>query len=187
MRYTGEYKWMGMSGIPFVVLGTVLLIHFRTPETAVGYLVMCQIFNGIGTGIWSITGQMGVMASVNHQEVAVALALYSMFGSIGSGIGQAVAGSLWTNTLFDELVRRLPEEFMDQAATIYGDIEVQMSYPMGSDVRNAINGAYADVQRKMVIAGSAFLPILVICVVVWKNISLKQKSGESGQPKGNVW
>merc|ERR1712093_595825 len=92
---TGDFKFTAYGGIPFVVLGTALLIHLRTPSTHVGLLVMCQVFNGIGTGIWATTAQLAVMASVSHQEVAVAIALWGMFGSIGSAIGQAIAGALW--------------------------------------------------------------------------------------------
>merc|ERR1711964_637479 len=46
---TGDFKFTAFGGIPFVVLGTALLIHLRTPSTHVGLLVMCQVFNGIGS------------------------------------------------------------------------------------------------------------------------------------------
>ena len=99
VRHTGTYKWTAIAGIPFCVLGTVLLIYFRTPESHVGYLVMLQMFNGIYSGIWAPTSQLAIMASISHQEIAVALAIFSLFGSIGAAVGLAVAGAIWTQLL----------------------------------------------------------------------------------------
>lgn len=60
---------------------------------------MCQIFNGIATGIWSIAAQLAIMASVTHQEIAVSMAIFGLFGSIGAAIGLAIAGALVRNFL----------------------------------------------------------------------------------------
>lgn len=166
----------------------MLLIHFRTPESHIGYLVMCQMFNGISSGIWALAAQLAVMASITHQEIAVGLAMWGLFGSIGASIGLAIAGGLWNNILPVQLLKFLPEGSKDQMLTIFGDINVQKSYPMGSPVRDAIIAAYADVQRKMVIAGAAFIPLCLICLVMWKNINVKELERTRGkQTKGNVW
>lgn len=186
IRFTGRYKWPSLIGIPFVTLGTVLLIHFRRPETPIGYLVMCQFFNGIGTGIWATTAQISIMASVNHQEIAVAIALWGLFASIGSAIGNAIAGALWTNIFPGRLMSELPEESKNLTMPIYGDITTQLSYTEGP-IRDAIVNAYAHVQRLMVISGAAFLPLLIIFVLMWKNIDLRKRQQEQGQSKGNVW
>ncbi|KAK6376145.1 hypothetical protein LTS17_007396 [Exophiala oligosperma] len=188
IRYTGRYKWISYSGIPFCVLGTALLIHFRQPHSHVGYLVMCQLFNGISSGIWALTAQLAVMASVSHQEVAVALAMWGMFGSIGASIGLAIAGGIWTNILPTQLYNQLPEGSKDLAPSIYASLVTQLSYPRGSPIRDAIIAAYADVQRKMVIAGASFIPLLLVCIMVWRNIDVKKLEQTHGkQAKGNVW
>lgn len=188
IRYTGDYKLPSLAVIPFAVLGTALLIHFRTPESHVGYLVMCQLFNGIYSGVWALTGQLAIMASVGHQEIAVSLALFGLFGAIGASIGYAVAGALWTNIFPVRLAARLPEDVKNMTATIYGDITVQLSYEMGSPERDAIIGAYQDVQRKMVITGVAFIPICALLVFFWKNINVKKLEQSQGkQTKGNVF
>lgn len=107
---TGAVKWTAIAGIPFVVLGTVLLVEFRRPSTHVGLLVLFQILNGIGDGIWTPVGKLAVMASVSHQQVAVGVALYGLFGSIGSAIGNAVAGAIWNNVLPQKLEEFLPAD-----------------------------------------------------------------------------
>ncbi|KAI1117743.1 siderochrome-iron transporter MirB [Nemania sp. NC0429] len=188
-RWSGEYKWLAIiGGVPFATLGTALLIYFRTPGTHIGYLVMCQLFNGISSEIWTLTAQLAIMASVTHQEIAVSLALWNLFGSIGSSIGLAIAGALWNNILPVKLYEFLPDDAKDQAAEIFGDIVIQLSYPIGTPIRDAIIAAYGDVQRKMVIAGAAFLPPCLLCLFLWKNINVKALEASRGkQNKGNVF
>lgn len=188
VRYTGTFKWPSIAVIPFAVLGTALLIHFRTPESQTGYLVMCQLFNGIYSGVWALTAQLAIMASVSHQEIAVGLAMWGLFGSIGAAIGFAVSGALWTNIFPGQLYKALPDDSKNLTATIYGDITVQLSYPMGSPIRTAIIEAYQDVQRKMVITGVAFIPLCLGCLFLWRNINVKKLEEEEGkQTKGTVF
>ncbi|KAI0448885.1 MFS general substrate transporter [Xylaria acuta] len=107
---TGAVKWTAIAGSPFVVLRTVLLVEFRKPSMHVGLLVPFQILNGLGDGIWTPVGKLAVMASVPHQQVAVGVALYGLFGSISSAIGNAVAGAIWNNVLQQKLEEFLPED-----------------------------------------------------------------------------
>ncbi|KAI0594285.1 major facilitator superfamily transporter [Biscogniauxia sp. FL1348] len=188
VRYTGAVKWPAIAGIPFAVLGTALLIHFRQPSSHVGLLVMCQIFNGISSEIWSLGSKLAVMASVDHQQIAVVVALHSLFASIGAAIGFAIAGGIWTNILPAKLYENLPEGSKNLTSSIYGSLVIQESYPLGSPIRDAIIASYADVQRKMVIAGTAFLPLCIISIFMWKNINvLKIEETKGKQTKGNVW
>lgn len=188
ISYTGEFKWTAYSGIPFMLLGTALLIPLRQPSTHVGLLAMTQVLNGLGTGLFAACGQLAVMAPVSHQEVAVVIAIWGMFGSIGASIGLAIAGSMWNNILPGELLRRLPEATKANATLIFGDIVTQMSFLDGTPERDAVVGAYADVQRKMVIAGACFMPLVLASIYVWRNVNVKKLEEEKGnQTKGNVW
>ncbi|KPM39223.1 Siderophore iron transporter mirB [Neonectria ditissima] len=188
IRYIGSFKWPSIAMMPFAVLGTALLIHFRTPNTDTGYLVMCQLFNGIYSGVWALTAQLAIMSCVTHQEIAVSIALFGLFGSIGAAVGYAIAGALWTNIFPVQLLARLPDDSKDLMASIYADITVQLSYPPGSEIRQAINDAYSDVQRKMVITGVAFIPLCLGCLFMWKNINVRKLEESKGkQNKGNVW
>ena len=66
--------------------------------------------------------------------------------------------------------------------TIYGDINVQLSYEYGSPTRHAIAQAYGDAQRYMLIIATAIQIISIGCVWVWKDINVK----EFKQVKGRV-
>lgn len=184
LRYWGYPKLLSLAMTPFAVLGTALLIHFRHPGTYVGWLVMCQLFQGIYSGVWALTGQLAITASVNHQEVAVALALYGLFGSIGASIGEAIAGAMWTNLFYDRLVEYLPEASKDLATDIYAKLDTQLLYA-GTPEGEAINLAYGYVMRLMVICGVCFIPLCIASILLWRNINVKRLEEEKGrQMKG---
>ncbi|KAM5523951.1 siderophore iron transporter mirb [Fusarium oxysporum f. sp. phaseoli] len=187
IRYTNDYKWTSMAGVPFAALGSALLVHFRRPDTNIGFLVMCQVFTGVAIGIWGLTAQLALMASVRHQEVAIALAMSGLFGSIGVSLGFTVAGALWTNIVPANLYEALPEDSKNLTSILFGDIREQLSYPIGSPVRDAVIMAFQDAQHKMVIVGACLVPFMLACIFVWKKIDLRKRQQEEGQSKGNIF
>jgi MFS family permease len=187
ISWTGRYKWMAYVGIPFMLLGTALLIPFRTPDTSVGILTMTQIFVGFGSGLFATCGQLAIQVPVSHQEIAVVTAIWGLFGSIGASIGNAIAGAMWTNIVPGELLKRLPEEAKNQSAAIFGDINLQMSFLDGTPERDAVVGAYAHAQRLMVIAGACIMPLCAAAIFLWKNVNIKELEAKKGkQTKGTV-
>lgn len=188
ISYTGNFKWIAMTGVPITLLGTALLIPFRQPDSPVGVLAFTQVLVGLGTGIFATCGQLAVMAPVTHQQVAVVNALWGLFGGFGSSIGYSIAGAMWNGITPGKLYELLPEGSKDQAATIFGDITVQMSFADGTPERAAVVGAYAHTQRLMVIAGACFIPLCVASIFIWKNINVKKLEEEQGkQTKGLVF
>ncbi|KAF9892060.1 hypothetical protein FE257_002466 [Aspergillus nanangensis] len=185
IRYTGEFKWTVWGGVPLFLLGTALLIPFRKPDTHVGILVMTQVLVGLGTCLFVVCGQLAIQAPVRHQDIAAVMAIWGLFGSIGASVGFAIAGGMWTNIVPGELYKRLPAESKNLTMTIYSDMVVQMSYADGTPERDAIVGTYADIQRKMVIAGTCLVPLCIACVYFWRNINVKKLDRE--QTKGNVF
>ncbi|CAE6996398.1 hypothetical protein P3342_000373 [Pyrenophora teres f. teres] len=188
IRYSGNFKWTAYTGVPIVLLGTALLIPFRQPSTNPGVLALTQILVGLGCGFFATCAQLAVNVPVTHQEVAVINALWGLFGSFGSSIGYAIAGAMWNNLLPEQLRMRLPESSKADYRTIFGDIQVQKSFLDGTPERDAVVGAYADVQRKMVITGACFIPLCLGSIYVWKNINIKKLEEEKGkQTKGTVF
>ncbi|KAF2853038.1 siderophore iron transporter-like protein mirB [Plenodomus tracheiphilus IPT5] len=188
ISYTGNFKWTAYSGVPVVILGTALLIPFRTPSTSPGVLALSQVIVGLGTGIFATCAQLAVMVPVTHQEIAAITALWGLFGSFGSSIGVAIAGAMWNNLLPRELYNRLPEASKVNATLIFGDIETQIAFLDGTPERDAVVGAYSYIMRNMVIAGVALVPLCLASIFLWKNINIKKLEEEKGkQTKGTVF
>ncbi|KAH7396973.1 major facilitator superfamily domain-containing protein [Phaeosphaeria sp. MPI-PUGE-AT-0046c] len=188
ISYTGNFKWTAYTGVPIVILGTALLIPFRTPDTSPGVIALTQVIVGLGTGIFSTCAQLAIMVPVTHQEIAAVNALWGLFGSFGSSIGFAIAGAMWNNMIPQQLYERLPEASKVNSTLIFGSIEVQLSYEDGTPERAAIVGAYQHVMRLMVITGVALVPLCLGSIYLWKNINVRKLEEEKGkQTKGTVF
>ncbi|GAB1194007.1 hypothetical protein APSETT444_003244 [Aspergillus pseudonomiae] len=144
----GQFKWLGMGGVPFMLLGTGLLIHFRTSQTSIGYVVMCQVFNGVAGSTLIATQRMAAQSSVGHENLAVITALIGLFSSLGAAIGSTVATAIWTNLMPHYLREYLPAADQKNLPIIYGSLVEQLQYPWGSPTRIAIVQAYTEVQQK---------------------------------------
>ncbi|KAL1953298.1 hypothetical protein VTO42DRAFT_3028 [Malbranchea cinnamomea] len=183
VRVTGRFKWIALYfGVPLTILGVGLMIKFRQPDVNIGYIIMCQIFIAFAGGACVITEQMAAMAAAKHSHVAVVLAVEGMFANIGGSIGSTIAAAIWTGVFPKKLAEYLPEDVLPNLPSIYAELPVQLSYPRGSPARQAIERAYGDAQRDMLIAATAVLAIGVVATAVWRDIKVK----DFKQVKGNV-
>lgn len=183
LRYTGDFKWQSLGfGMPFTLLGIVLMIVFRQPEVNIGYIVMCQLFIAFGGGTLVIAQQVGAMAATTHQYIAVVLAILSVFNSIGGAIGASIAGAIWGGTFSSDLARFLPVESQADAPLIAGNLTMQLSYPIGDPTRIGIQNAYGNSQRIMLIAATAITALGFPAVAMWRAIDTRQRK----QVKGRV-
>ncbi|KAJ3522901.1 hypothetical protein NM208_g12670 [Fusarium decemcellulare] len=183
IRRFGRFKWLCLFfGVGFTILGVGLMLKFRTIDTDVGYIVMCQIFIAFAGGTIVISEQTAAMAAVEHQFIAVVLAIQYMFANIGGGIGLSIAAAIWQGVFPKELAKRLPESALANLTTIYESLPAQLSYEWGSEERIAIQESYAAGQKMMLIAGTATLAIAAVSVLVWHDYDVRDRK----QVKGRV-
>lgn len=183
VRWTGRFKWLALYfGVPVTILGVGLMAAFRQPDVNIGYIVMCQIFIAVAGGTLVICEQMAAMASTTHQYIAVVIAIEGMFANVGGAVGLTVAGAIWTAVFPQRLAEYLPPESQANATAIYGSLAVQLQYPVGTPTRAAIQRAYGDAQRIMIIASTVIQVISLISVMVWRDIKVK----DFKQVKGRV-
>jgi hypothetical protein len=173
IHYTGRFKLACLYfGIPLSILGMGLMIYFRRPDTNIGYIVMCQILISAAAGVIIICDEIAIMAAASHQHIAVVLAVVSMFSNVGGAIGLTVAAAIWQGVFPKKLAAYLPASELPDLLTIYEDINTQLSYPVGSSARIAIQHAYGDAQMMMLIAGSAVWVIGIGAVLMWRDIKV---------------
>ncbi|KAJ2891723.1 siderophore iron transporter mirB [Zalerion maritima] len=181
IRWTGRFKWVALYfGLPLMMLGVGLMVHFRQPDISIGYVIMTQIFVAFAGGPIVIAGELAMMAPSDHQHIAVIIAILDLFGSVGTALGLTVASAIWTHSFRTALEKYLPESA--PIDYIYGSIYSQLAYPVGSPTRDAISLAYGDTQRLMLITSVCLLAGAVFCAALWRDIKLK----DSKQVKGNV-
>ncbi|KAM0429263.1 hypothetical protein ACHAPT_006477 [Fusarium lateritium] len=183
IRYTGRYKPICLYfGLPMSIFGLGLMIHFRQPGIDISYIVMCQIFVSVGAGAIMIGGGVAAVATASHQHIAVVIAIQAMFSEVGGAIGLSIAAAIWQGVFPKKLAEYLPASELPQLLDIYATVEMQLAYPTGTPAREAIQHAYGDAQKMLLIAGTAVWAIGVAATIAWKDINVK----EINQVKGNV-
>lgn len=180
IRKTGRYRWLLFVGVPLYTFAQGLMIYFRRPNQSVGYLVMCQVFTSMGGSVFILCMQIAILAAVDHQHVAASLALLSVVGNIGYAVGSTISGAIWTNTFEKALERYLPESALESLADIYQDLEVQLSYEVGSPERLAIQKAYGFAQTRMLAAGTGIMVFGFIAMFMMKDYNLKKMTQTKG-------
>jgi hypothetical protein len=174
IRYNGRLKWWALYfGAPLTILAVGLMIKFRQPDSNIGYIIMCQILIAFGGGALVICEQMTVMAVSKQENIPAIIAIESSIISIGSAIGSTIAEAMWTGIFPVKLLQLLPESSKDQFSSIYGSIDTQISYAPGTPVRNAIDHAYGDTQRVMLITATCLYSITLVSILFWKDINVK--------------
>ncbi|KAH8668466.1 major facilitator superfamily-domain-containing protein [Xylariales sp. PMI_506] len=171
---TGRFKWLLYIAVPLYIFSQGLMIYFRKPNQNVGYLVMCQVFISIGGSIFIIIEQLAILAAVDHQHIAAALALLNVVGTVGDALGSTISGAIWTYTFPVALGWWLPDDAQADLEDIYEDLDTQLSYPVGSPERIAIQDAYAYAQTRMLAAGVGVMGLALIWILLFKNINLKK-------------
>ena len=180
---TKHFKYLCLFfGLPLMFLGSGLMIHFRGQDADIGYVIMCQIFIAFAGGTMVIGEDMAVMAASDREGIPMALSLISLFSNVGGAIGYAVCASIYNNTYLSALRSHLPANLKDQANTIYlGGITTQLTYPVGSPIREAAAYAWGWSQRQNCIASTCILVLAIPAILLWKDFNVDKK-----QNKGTV-
>ncbi|KAF2464536.1 MFS general substrate transporter [Lindgomyces ingoldianus] len=175
ISFTGRYKPISVFlAFPLIVLGTSLLIYFREPTRYLGYIAMCNIFINFGFGILMLTVEIGILAAAAAQQYfAITIALLNLFTYIGNAIGFTISSAIWQGTLPQKLALHLPPEDQGNLTTIFGSIEEQLGYEWGSPTRLAIQHAYADTWRFLLITSVSVWIVGLVSMLVWKNMNVK--------------
>lgn len=127
IRYTGRFKWtISYFALPLDILAISLMIHFRQPGTDIGYIVITQISTAVAGATTVIGRELAMMASSDHQHLAVVIAVLSLFCSIGSAVGSTVSAATWTANFYENLIKDVPGGV--NVRDIYASLPKQLSY-----------------------------------------------------------
>ncbi|KAF3046950.1 hypothetical protein E8E12_009159 [Didymella heteroderae] len=177
IKWTGHYKYFVTAGAAIYIVGFGIMLAYRNEDASTWSIIGNQIAIGIGGGFLNVPAQLGVQASASHQQVAAATTVFLTILEIGGAVGSAVSGAIWTTYVPRKLQQYLPPDLASNYATIYSDGTVAANYtlyPHGTPERIAINRAYQETMRYMLIGAiCAAVPILPLSLCM-KNYKLDQ-------------
>ncbi|KAF4252562.1 hypothetical protein CNMCM8689_005262 [Aspergillus fumigatus] len=167
IKYTRRYRAFVIAGCVVYIIGMVLMMVTRHEGSTPAQILVTQVVVGIGGGLLNVPVQLGVQASASHQEVAAATAMFLTSMEMGGAVGAALSGAVWTHNIPRKLRLYLPEENKGDADAIFGKITKALSYPLGSPVRVAINQAYQETFKKLLIlALIAIIPLVPLSLAM---------------------
>lgn len=180
VRQTRHFKYTALFfGLPLMFLGAGLMIHFRSADQGIGYLVMCQIFIAVAGGTLVISEDMAVMAAADRDGVPMMLSLLGLASNVGGAFGYAVTGAIYDNTWPQAAARFLPDDMKANATALFnGGYTAQKLYPVGDPVRTAINEAWGYYEKQACIAATAVLVLAIPAIAVWKNYNVDRKQNK---------
>lgn len=156
IRRTRRYKRFVILGCILYILGLISMLFLRNSSSTFLSILGSQILLGAGGGIVNVSVQVGIQAAGDPADVGTATALFLTALEMGGAVGASVAGAVWTNQLPQKLVEYLPIGRKGEAGAIFAELERALSYPVGSDMRIAVNAAYQDTMD--------ILTIMAVCV-----------------------
>jgi MFS transporter, SIT family, siderophore-iron:H+ symporter len=166
-----------LAGTSLFMVAFGLLIHYRGSTSATSGqagVIAAQVVLGVAGGMFPYPAQASLQVGLQHENLAVMTGVYLAMYNIGSALGSTVSGAIWTQTLPSALESRLSNP--DLVAAIYGDpLTVATQYPMGSDVRVAIVGAYRSTQRLLTITGICLCIPLIGFAAALRNPKLNDR------------
>ncbi|KAJ4376037.1 hypothetical protein N0V83_001317 [Neocucurbitaria cava] len=190
IKYTAHYKYYVTFGAVIYLTGMGLMLAYRTENASTGTLVGTQIAIGIGGGFLNVPVQLGVQASASHQQVAAATTVWLTLLEVGGAVGSAISGAIWSTYIPSKLQQYLPPDQVADYASIYGSILVSADYtlyPPGSPGRSAINRAYQETMRYLLIGALCCATPIVPLTFCLKNYKLDEMDQKvTGRVIGNA-
>ncbi|SCU86868.1 LADA_0E00738g1_1 [Lachancea dasiensis] len=170
VRRTKKFILFGI-GCWFVAFG--LLVHYRGDSTSHSGIIGSLCLLGFGAGFFTYTTQVSIQASAKtHQDLAVITASYLATYNIGSAVGAAVSGAIWTNILPRELRKRISDSEI-VAAAYSSPYTFIYEYTWGTTERIAVVRSYQVVQKILCIVGLCFCVTLLASAFLLRDYKLE--------------
>lgn len=173
MWKTRSFKWWLIVGLVIRLIGYGVMFRIRTQHPSLGELIVVQILQGLGDGIVQTGGYIAATINVPHKETAQAVALIVTIGMLGSSVGSAISGAIYTSTFPNELRKYLGDLATPELiSNVINSIDAGIP-EWGTPVRTGIANAYNQVTSYFFIAAIVIIAPSFIIVYFLPNQQLK--------------
>ncbi|KAJ3796203.1 hypothetical protein GGU11DRAFT_155549 [Lentinula aff. detonsa] len=136
-------KWLLTIGLCIRLLGVGLMIKSKGAHGSTGFLVICQVLQGLGGGIAACSSQLLAQGSVRHQDLGTATAFVLLWAAIGNAVGSALAAAIWRDHMPKQLAHNLNGLLNStEIDSIYSSIATAITYRSDEAVYDGIITSY---------------------------------------------
>ncbi|KZL63241.1 siderophore iron [Colletotrichum incanum] len=143
-RWTHRYKMLQITGLCIKIIGMGIMIDGHRATISTAPMVLSLVMIGCG-GAFSVVGsRVASQASVPHQDVALAIALLSLWSKIGSSIGSAIVAVIWADKMPKLLRQYLPATATDKdVKSLFNSVRtIRTKYTFNDPMRQGAIEAY---------------------------------------------
>ncbi|CAF3488769.1 hypothetical protein SNK05_004341 [Fusarium graminearum] len=173
LKFIKNTKPLVMFGVVCIILAAGLPIYLTnisgTHIASEAAFITAKSLLGVGRGFTQVPLQVSLQAVLEHEQVAIATAVYLSSLGFGSNLGVTVSGAIWNSLLPRKLIAYFGEE---EGRKIFGSIVVARGYEAGSADRDAIDTCYRQTQQTLAIGSVCVSGLLLVMVYLVHNVKL---------------
>lgn len=155
-RYTHRYKLLQLTGLAIRVVAEGVNFLSVNGNQSDAVLVMSRVLVSLGGAITVTSTQVAAQGSVPHADMALAMAILSLWTQLGGSIASAISGAVWNKQVPMRLERYLGDVYNEtERAEIFGSILVARA----AEPHDLVVRAYTESLHGL------FLAALVVCVL----------------------
>ncbi|CCD26188.1 siderophore transporter NDAI_0H00140 [Naumovozyma dairenensis CBS 421] len=179
-----------MVGCSLWMLSMGLLYHFRGGEQSHSGIIGALCVWGIGTTLFTYPVNVSVQSATSHENMATVTAINYTCYRLGSAIGAAVSGAIWTQKLYPDILKRVTEvvgatEAVTIATEAYSSPYTFITkYTWGTPVRDAVVESYRYIQRLETIVALVFCVPLIIFSLCLRDAKLTDEIAHENIKEG---
>ena len=172
-----RYKHILIFAVMVRLVGYGIMLRLRGSQDSDAELFISQVIQGLGSGVVGTVVIVVAQVAVTREHLAQSTALELLGIYLGNALGASVAGAVYTNMFKHKLGKYLPASTPQEVTDrVYSSITNGVP-AIGTAQRAAVNNAYGDVLRYMIIAALGASAIPMVCV--WFMPDLKLNDGHN--------
>ncbi|WP_426625683.1 MDR family MFS transporter [Leifsonia sp. McL0607] len=168
---TGRYKWAPIAGTLTTAVG-LFLLSTMSATTAVWVTCLYLAVMGLGLGLCMQNLILVVQNTFPNSMVGTATATNNYFRQIGSSLGAAIVGTVFTSRLADLLTQRLSAGG-SAAAGASNEFTPGSVKHLPAAIRDIIVASYADALTPIFLAMVPLMVVATLLVVFLREVPLR--------------
>ena len=192
---TGRYKILALVGFTIAIFGMLLLSKMDASTTDT-LLIRNMLITGLGIGVLMSLFTIVVQNAFPVQQIGEVTATISFFRSMGSTIGLAVFGAVFTNALTSNIQSNMPaalkpyipvSQLTNLGQTQGGSGDLQAAFakfgPQGAtlyqQLMTAIKVSFASSIGEVFLMGAGMMALAFVATLFLKEIPLRKSNKAS--------